>query len=305
MARTTYSDRELHDSTRIEALVSVEMDERPQYWKQHTYKTYTPQLEEMYIKQIGSLGMVPVVEERDPFPVDDFWTGNGKTFVMKKRASIFEWSKEASETDKDMIFATRAEKIAKAYDKTRCQVFDNIYNNGFDASYTGPDGVALFSTAHPLQTGAGNSANRPTTDIALDPLALQQAMQEMMRTKEHRGDPDPIAGPFDLRVPPELEFLANEIVGSTLRAETADNNTNAPIRSRIRNVYVHPYITSTTAWFLQTVNASDQGIFYWEVRPFTAETDFDIRKDCYYAAMSERYIVDFDEWRGNWGTTGA
>ena len=50
-----------------------------------------------------------------------------------------------------------------------------VLNNGFNSAYVGGDGVALFSTAHPLVNGGTNS-NTPTTQADLNETSLESAV---------------------------------------------------------------------------------------------------------------------------------
>jgi hypothetical protein len=50
-----------------------------------------------------------------------------------------------------------------------------VLNNGFSAAYTGGDGVALFSSAHPLVSGGTNS-NIPSTPADLNETSLENAV---------------------------------------------------------------------------------------------------------------------------------
>jgi hypothetical protein len=293
----------LHDATDLLALIQTWTNPQKETHKAYPVHNYNAKQEEVIFKQIAGFGMVPEVQEHDNFPVDDFDTPYKQTVTMTKLGFSFEWSAESEETDKNGIYQPLSKKWAQAFLKTKNQKAADIHNFGFNSAYAWVDGKELYATDH--GTASGTWANEPSSNLAFGPLALQQAIEEMLDVVEHRGDPDPKMGPFILHVPNALALYAEEVVQSLLRADTANNNTNAPIRSRIQMLNVDPYFTSTTAWFLQEADVNEQGMYLWQVRPLTVKEGFEARNDTHWVAASERYVYGIQDARGHWGTLGA
>ncbi len=252
--------------------------------------------------QSGDFGMAGIVTEGTGVVYDDFQTPYSKRFYPVMRSIGFQVSKQAKYTDLYGEVAKPAKKLAQAMNKTKEQKVANIINNMTSASgaYAGPDGVALISTSHPLASGTGS--NRPATDIALGSLALAQGIQELGKTKSHRGDPSPYTGPFLLFVPFDLMDLANRVTFSTQRAQTADNDKNV-VGSMISKVHVNPYFTSTTAWGL--IDVANNPLFMLNRLPLATDEDYSIDLKIHKFTIEEEYEANFMDWRGFWGTAGA
>jgi hypothetical protein len=104
-----------------------------------------------------------------------------------------------------------------------------VLNNGFSSSYPGGDGVALFSTAHPLVSGGTNS-NTPTTQVDLSETALENAVIQIAGWTDERGLLI-AAKPRKLIVPPALQFVATRLLETQLRPGTNDNDVNAIVNN--------------------------------------------------------------------------
>jgi hypothetical protein len=109
---------------------------------------------------------------------------------------------------------------------------------------TGFDGLALASTAHTRLDGGATIANRPTTLTALSLTSLQDAIVAMRNHVDERGRPVR-NDPKKLLIPTDLIMVAEEILGSAMRPDTANNATNAVRRFGLE-IVESPYITSAT-----------------------------------------------------------
>jgi phage major head subunit gpT-like protein len=152
--------------------------------------------------------------------------------------------------------------------------------NGFSSSYLGPDGVALFSTSHPLYKSGGVQSNTGTA-ADLDIASLEVALTLFRRMKDPSGKKMRIK-PQTLIVPPELEFQASEIINATMRSDTANNTPNA-FKNRVgmpsfEDLVVWEYLTDPDSWFISTDKAQTELRFYWREKPNTVhDVDFDSR----------------------------
>ena len=176
-----------------------------------------------------------------------------------------------------------------------------ILNNGFvTTDDTGFDGLALFSTAHTRLDAGANQANRPATDVALSLSALHDAIITFRNWRNDRGRPF-MASPKLLVIPPDLMMVADELLSSALKPDSADNTINAVTRFGLQFKVVD-YLTSTTAWFLLGENHDLN--FLWRFRPQSgSETEFDT--DIIKRKVRLGYSKGFGEWRNTYGTTGV
>ncbi len=169
-----------------------------------------------------------------------------------------------------------------------------ILNNATNTTVsTGFDGLALASTAHTRLDGGATQANRPTSFGALSVSTLQTGLTQFKKWNNDRGRPI-MSNPVILLLPPDLEFSANEILDSQLRADTANNTTNVINRLGIE-VRVSRYLASTTYWAL--IGDKHDMNLLWAKRPETgSETDFDT--DTIKRKVRQGYARGHGEWIG-------
>jgi phage major head subunit gpT-like protein len=173
--------------------------------------------------------------------------GYDKTFTHTKYALGFSISEEAVDDGKFDFIKDAIVKMAKSAKETQEQSGMNIFNNGF-SSETTADGIALFATNHTTPTGTYTIANKPATDADLDFSSLSEAISAF-RTA-FRGDSGIYhnLSPRVLLVPTGLELYARQLVESSLKADSANNNIN-PFHLALK-VMSSPHLTDADAWFL-------------------------------------------------------
>jgi hypothetical protein len=179
----------------------------------------------------------------------------------------------------------------------------NVLNNGFSAAYTGGDGVALFSSAHPLVSGGSNS-NIPSTPADLNETSLEAAVIQIAAWTDERGLLI-AAKPRKLIVPPALQFVATRLLETELRVGTTDNDINAlKSNGSIPEGYaINHFLTDTNAWFLTT--DVPNGMKHFERSPLqnSMDGDFDTGNVRYKAR--ERYSFGWSDPLGMYGSAGA
>jgi len=112
---------------------------------------------------VASFGTVPIKGEGAAVTYEDLAAGFDTTYQADTYELAFRASKEALDDEQEEVVSDAARALGSSLNYTYDVDHANLFNNGFSSSFTGPDGVALFSTAHPL-VGGGSNANRPTTD---------------------------------------------------------------------------------------------------------------------------------------------
>lgn len=176
----------------------------------------------------------------------------------------------------------------------------DVFNNGFDTSYTGADGVALFSTSHPKISGT--QANKPSTDIDLSITGLQNAITAMRKTTDDRGKKTPLK-PNLLVIPPDLEWTAYELLNSSNKPGTANNDVNSINAIGGLEIAVWDYLTDTDAWFLMDSMRHNLN-FFWR-RRVEFKSDNSVDTDVAKFVSSMRYGCGWSDWRGVYGSAGA
>ena len=192
----------------------------------------------------------------------------------------------------------------------------NVFNLGF-TTLTTIDGVSLFNNAHPLLGGppatqvapgisdlissVGTYPNRPAVDMDLSITAIQLATRHSERLIDGMGYPI-ISRPAFLLIPPELIFVAVELLASPYDPRNANNAVNSILRQGLQYSVGH-YLTSPTAWFMLCEKEYHQLKFFWR-RALDEDysDDFDTLSLKHIAFM--RFSVGATSWQGVWGTSG-
>lgn len=219
-------------------------------------------------------------------------------------ALAFALTEEAVEDNLyDRLGARYTRALARSMAHTKQIKAASVLNNGFSSSFAGGDGKALLTTDHPL-AGGGTFANEPTTAADLNETSLENALIEISTFVDERNMILALRG-MKLIVPPQLQFVADRLLESTLRVGTSDNDVNA-----IRNMGMLPegytvnhFLTDPDAWFVKT--DAPNGFKHFERSPLrtSMESDFDTGNMRYKAR--ERYSFGFSDPRCVFGSEGA
>jgi phage major head subunit gpT-like protein len=203
----------------------------------------------------------------------------------------------------DSLSGRYTKALARAMAYTKQVKAANVLNNGFNAAFAGGDGVALFSTQHPLVSGGVNS-NTPATQADLNETSLENAVIQIAAWTDERGLLI-AAKPTKLIVPPSLQFVATRLLETELRVGTADNDINAiKNNGSIPGGYtVNNYLTDNNAWFLCTDVPNGMKHFVRTPMSTGMDGDFDTGNVRYKAR--ERYSFGFSDPLGMFGSQGA
>lgn len=202
----------------------------------------------------------------------------------------------------EIVSKRRIRGLAFSMRQTKEIVGANVLNRGFNSSFTGGDGLELFSTAH--VTLDGTQSNELATPADLSEASLEDLLIQISNAKNSRGLRIAARG-MKLIVPPALMFEAERILESVQRVDTANNDTNA-MRSMgmLPNGFtVNHYLTDTDAFFIKTNIPNGLTHFNRVGAEFTQDNDFDTSNA--KAKAYERYSVGWTDWRGAYASPGA
>ena len=167
-------------------------------------------------------------------------------------------------------------------------------------SSVGGDGVALCSTAHPID--GGTVANTPTIQVDLNEATLLNSMIAIRTNFKDQAGLKVFARARKLVVPPQLEPVAIRLTKTELRPGTADNDVNAIMTTSgglSEGYMVNDFLTSQYAWFLLT---SIDGLSYMERVPFETDMQVDFVSDNLLVKGYERYSFGYYNWRSIYGS---
>jgi len=219
-------------------------------------------------------------------------------------ALAFALTEEAMEDNLyDRLGARYTKALARSMAHTKQVKAAATLNNAFDSGFTGGDGKELCATDHPL-AGGGTFRNEPSTAADLNETSLENALIDISTFVDERNMIIALRG-MKLIVPPQLQFIADRLLESTLRPGTADNDVNAHRNMGMlpEGYVVNHFLTDTDAFFIKT--DTPNGFKHFERTPMSTgmEADFDTGNMRFKAR--ERYSFGFSDPRAVFGSPGA
>ena len=177
----------------------------------------------------------------------------------------------------------------------------NVLNTAttYNAS-VGGDGVALCSTAHPID--GGTVANTPSIQADLNEATLLNGMISVRTNFKDQAGLKVFARARKLVVPPQLEPVAIRLTKTELRPGTADNDVNAIMMTSgglPESYMTNDFLTSAYAWFLLT---NIDGLSYMERVKFETDMQVDFVTDNLLVKGYERYSFGYYNWRSIYGS---
>ena len=246
-----------------------------------------------------------------------FLQGGTKRVIHLTYGTGLRYSKEFMDDDKYGICRKGPQFLAQSAAVTKAMIAWNTFNQGFTSAVTVLDGNPLFFNQHNLLGGAnatqlgpgaanvisaaGTYPNRPSVDMDLSVAALQLATNHAARMLSNQGFPIRLQWKYIIG-PPEIRFIAREILGSAGMPYTGDNTVNSLLPEDYKWVEV-PWLASQSSWFLSADKKDQAAVFYNREK---ARTDFDddFDTDAVKQKTIMRCSATAEDWRGLWGTQG-
>ena len=280
--------------------------EYARYGEQHKeiYETETSERSFEEETKLSGFSAAPVKNEGSAIAYDnaqEAWTAryNHETIALG-----FSLTEEAIEDNLyDSLSARYTKGLARAMAYTKQVKAAATLNNGFSSAYVGGDGVALFSTAHPLVSG-GTNGNTPSTQADLNETSLENAVIQIAAWTDERGLLI-AAKPKKLVVPPALQFVATRLLETELRVGTNNNDTNAIKNngSVAEGYTINNFLTDTNAWFLTT--DVPNGLKHFVRTPLSNSMDGDFDTGNVRYKSRERYSFGWSDPLGMYGSSGS
>ena len=254
--------------------------------------------------EIPGFGLAPQKEETGPVTFDSHQQGPTKRYTHVEYALGYIVTKNEIQDNLYMKVAeSRTRSLAFSLRQTKEIVGANVYNNAFNSSFVGGDGVELIATNHP--TLAGDQSNELAVAADLSEASLEDLSIQIMRTKNARGLRISLR-PTDLIIPPETVFDAERVVKSPLRSGVNFNDLNAINEKGVfENIRVNHYLTDTDAFFIKTNIPKKTGLKNYERQAIEFSQDNDFDTDNFKAKACERYSFGWTDWRGVYGSPGV
>ena len=286
----------------LNALFGLEYD---RYDKEHT-EIYEEESSDRAFEEevmLAGFGTAPVKGEGSAISFDDAQETYTARYTHNTIALAFSITEEAIEDNLyDRLASRYTRALARSMSQTKQVRAAAVLNNAFSTSYPIGDGAALCSSSHPSLTG--NQRNLLSTAADLNETSLEQMLIDVAGLTDERGLKVAVRG-MKLLIPKELQFIAERVLNSTLRAGTADNDINAMKSMGMlpEGAAVNHFLTDTDAYFIKTDAPNGFKLFQRTPIRTAMEGDFDTGNMRFKAR--ERYSFGVSDWRGVFGTPGA
>ena len=279
------------------------------------YNRYENEHEEIYVTEnsersfeeelkLSGFGAAPVKDEGSAINYDTAQESFVARYTHETIGLGFSITEEAMEDNLYVSVSARYTKaLARAMSYTKQVKAAYPLNNGFSTTFSSGDGVALFSTAHPLVSGGTNS-NRPSTGADLNETSLEDAIIQIGKWTDERGLKI-AAKARKLIIPSDLQFVATRLLQSDYRVGTADNDINAVKTNGVipEGYSVNHYLTDTNAFFI-TTDVPD-GMKHFVRSPMTTSMDGDFDTGNVRYKARERYSFGVSDPLGIFGSPGS
>jgi hypothetical protein len=281
--------------------------EYARYGEQHKeiYETETSERSFEEETKLSGFSAAPVKNEGSAIAYDNAQEAFTARYNHETIALGFSLTEEAIEDNLyDSLSARYTKALARAMAYTKQVKAAAVLNNGFTGGvYAGGDGVALFSTAHPLVSGGVNS-NTQSTMADLNETSLEAAVIQIAQWTDERGLLI-AAKPKKLIVPPQLQFVATRLLETQLRVGTTDNDINAIVNngSVSEGYTVNNFLTDPNGYFLTT--DVPNGMKHFVRTPLSNSMDGDFDTGNVRYKSRERYSFGWSDPLGMWGSQGA
>jgi len=197
------------------------------------------------------------------------------------------------------------------------QVAGMYINFGFTTGPVafGSDGVALFSTSHPISLSQSSvlASNRPSTDVDFSIASYHAAWTNLSTQKGPNNIEIMRNSPRHIVTHPSQRQVAIQVLQGFWERGTADRNENVIPRDKV-DLILWPYfqrsgtVGSTTtppafnAWMMFG------GLHYQKFfmrSNFSTQTDSDIQTNSQIFVGHIRFAYGWSDWRGSYGSTGS
>jgi hypothetical protein len=280
----------------LNAVFGLEYDRYQEEWRDIFDVETSQKAYEEDVLMYG-LGAAPVKDEGDAIQYDEGAESYTARYNHSTIALGFAITEEAEE---DGLYGSIGQKMSKALSRSFLQTKEvfgaNVLNNGTSSSFAGGDGVALFSTAHPLANGSTLS-NSLTTPADLAEASMEALSIQLSLWTDERGIP---IKPDILRliVHSNLQFIATRLLMTPYQPDTGDNNINAIFKlGTIKDGFsVNHRLTDSRFWAFKT-NVPD-GLKHFVRKAISGGVEGDFETGNMRYKKRERYSFGWTDWRG-------
>lgn len=192
---------------------------------------------------------------------------------------------------------------------------DYLATTGFSAASPvpgSPDGVALFSTAHPVSLSQSGTtvANRPFSEVDLSHSSYNAAYANLVQQYSPNNWEILANAPSALLVNPTQRAVATQIAKGTYERASPNLSENVAINDDLE-IILWPYFRLTgataaaNAWNGWVLLGKQHHLKFKNRQTVKFETDRNIDVRAYLFTSYARFDIGHTDWRGVYGSKGA
>lgn len=232
----------------------------------------------------------------------DFKKGYEKGYRHAKYSSGMQIEEEIFRFEEYGEVEKRTRKLNEAVYKTLQAHGVSTFNNAFDDTFAGPDGVALCSTAHPYSPSDARVQSNTDT-LSLTMPNLKTVYNRMLQFRDDKGDLS-FTMPSILLTGIEYREEALKICGPAAGDKepfTAENDANI-YKGELKPIF-HPLITGKK-WFLIDGQRMANSLYWYNARKPVIETDGDFDTEVQKFKVVGMWSYGFDRFDFCYGCNG-
>ena len=258
----------------------------------------------MSLERIAEMRYTGLAQLKAEGSATTFDNASGERFVYNILANSvalgFAITREALDDNlyKD-AFNPQSMGLMESFAQTKDIFAANILNQATIVNtQIGGDGVALASTAHPIDNGT--YANRPAVDLDFNESSVEFALNSVRYFPDQAGLLTMARG-RKLVVPVALQWAAERLTKTEMRVGTNNNDVSALVSTGAipEGYVVNEFLTSPYAWFLLT---NVKGLVFYDRVPFEMDLQVDPTTGNLLVIGYERYGIGWKNPRGLWGS---
>lgn len=171
-----------------------------------------------------------------------------------------------------------------------------------------PDGVALFSAAHPISVSQSTvlASNTPTIPVDLS-IAGAQAAETNLRLQKAANNITILNNELDLVwFNPAETYIAHQVWKGRWEVNTADRNENFLTRDKVK-LHSWPYWNKSGATGTNNgwgCRGKNHHLNFFLRQAVESDTQPDINTNSQIIAATIRFVSGYDDWRGTYGSPG-
>lgn len=251
--------------------------------------------------EVHDMALFREMNEGEEYSYERPLQGATKTLTMQKFGLGFNISDETIEDGKFEWIGTMTRQMGESARESKEIQGMALFNNGFSTETTA-DGLSIFNSAHTLP-GGSTFRNVLSSAADLSVTSLDQMLTDF--ATQFVGDSGIVKmiRPKVLLVHESQRRYAMELIGSDLKADTANNNMNS-LKSEGLRVVASPHLTDTDAWFLLS-DKDKHGLTVVERKALSTSSKESFDTDSMRYKASYREKVGAFHPLGVFGTAGA